>query len=78
MLKISLQRNQGRDNHLRRSFSVGLCFVCIGHARGGCKSGRVQPAFPGIHQSPPLGFGAIDPAGSGGASSSRSTNPTSM
>ncbi len=29
MLKISSERNHGRDNHLRRAFSAGFCSSCI-------------------------------------------------
>ena len=41
--------------------------------RGGRKSGRVQPAFPETHHSPPSGFGAIDPAGIGTSTPTIST-----
>ncbi len=53
------------------------CWHSKGHARGARKSGRVQLAFPEIHHSPPFGSGAIDPAGTGGASSIFVTSITS-
>src|SRR5271157_3021195 len=74
--RYSRSTTKGPDTLVSGPFRA--CWNCIGHARGGRKSGRVQRAFPEIHHSPPLGFGAIDPAGTGGASSSRSINPTSM
>src|SRR5271157_1255757 len=67
---------KGLDTLVSKPFRA--CWGCKDHAQGGRKSGRLQPAFPEIHHSPPFGFGAIDPAGDGAARSSSSTRPTSM